>query len=325
MAVITNLDVILGAKTTNLDSGLDRSVAKVRKAKGELSFGSAVGKQLADPINDAFDSMIPGANRAREAFGSVTSSVVGMGPAGIAAGGALAGAFVAAAASAAAFNVVVNGTREAFDRIDQTSDQAKKLGMTFNELVVARRALGESSGLADGDIDSAMLKLQLNLAEAATGSGDLFEKLQHIGVDAAELLKMGPIQQMGVLSKATQELKNPTDQLNLAFELFGRSGTALVTSLREGPQHIADMERHAKAFALSLSESQAEQVGAMNNAWKRLEDVATGAFNVIAVEAAPVLTSIYEEAYAILEPIGGWQFAVSSAVDNMAMFCRWAV
>jgi hypothetical protein len=252
------------------------------------------------------------------AAGQAASSSLGIssiGVAGVAAGAAvLVGGIVAV-------GMAWHNVSEEMKRIDEISDSANKLGMTFRDLSNMRLSIGESSGLDAGTIDSAMQRMQVGLAEASSKqSGDLFDKLAASGLNAAQLLKQGPAKAMEEIAAKTQALQSPTDQLLLAYELFGKQGAAIVSSLRDGPGAMQEMAAYADRVGMNLSQAQAEQVGAANDAWDRMGMVATGAWRQIAAEASPVLTVIYES---IAE--GTSQFSVylqylPAIIDGGAMF-----
>ena len=294
MSVIENLDIVLGAKTQQLDRALLNEVKNVDKFRGKINGGDAPVLRLFKSGASDVAKAIPGVGQVTSSVSSLASSLSGAaaaaGPVGIA---------IAAGAAVALGGVVALGfawhnVSEEMKRIDEISDSAQKLGMTFRDLSNVRLSLSETSGLDQGAIDNAMQRMQVGLADASSKqSGDLFDKLAASGLDAGELLKMGPAKALEEISAKTRDLKNPTDQLVLAYELFGKQGAALVTSLREGPDAMRSMADFADKVGMNLTQAQAEGVGAANDAWGRLEMVATGAWRQISAEAAPVLEVIY--------------------------------
>lgn len=298
MAVISNLDIVLGAKTDKLDSGLDRGRGKVQswtqQVQGEFS-------KLA--------SAIPGG----DAVMGFASKLKGLGPV---AGGAVAGV-AAIGAAAAAGAIAVRGVNEQLKEIDNTGDAAKRLGISFNDLVVSRMALGRSSGLDEGTIDTSLQKMQMNLLKARDDGGALNDQLKSLGLDAGKLLEAGPVEALKQVSAAAQGMSEPIDQSKLAFDLFGKAGVGLVTALRDGPEAIEEMERRAKELGLTLSQTQVEQVGAANDAWDDMLLIATGVFRQIAVEVAPVMTAIITAVSETAKGFGGWEVMLPGIVDSV--------
>ncbi len=219
---------------------------------------------------------------------SLASGIGIAGAAGIATGVGL------AIAGVAALGVAWHYTAEEMKLIDEVNDSARKLNMTFSDLSNTRFSFAESSGMDPASIDAAVSKMTLHLAEANTSqTGSLFDALTASGLNAGKLLKMGPAKALEEISKRTLEMKNPTDQLVLSYELFGKAGAAMVVGLREGPEHLKDMAAWSDKTRVNLTQGQAEGVDSMNDEWSRLGMVATGLWRQVSAEAAPVLEVIY--------------------------------
>lgn len=213
---------------------------------------------------------------------------------GIAGAAGIAAGVGVAIAGVAALGVAWHYTSEEMKRIDEVNDSARKLIMTFSELSNTRFSFAESTGMDPASIDAAVSKMTLNLAEANTSqTGSLFDSLSASGLNAGKLLEMGPAKALEEISKRTLEMKNPTDQLVLSYELFGKAGASMVVGLREGPEHLKEMAAWSDKTRVNLTQGQAEGVDSMNDAWGRLGMVATGLWRQVSAEAAPVLEVIY--------------------------------
>ncbi len=287
----------------------------------------ARGPQLALPAPkpdfiDADFTFTPHATKAAAEIGQVANAA---NAAKLAGAGMSVGMVAGLGAVAAAAGVVVAGfmaVSHAVEQvnvqrkvIDDMSDRAKSLGMTFSELNTLDLSLAETSGLDASAIEASMQKLQVKLAEAAAGDGNARKLFEKMGLDAADLIAAGPLKAMEQLSEATQGM-NDAEQLRLSVELFGKSGAMLVNSLREGPEALREMERFAQQIGLALSEAQAEQVGAANDAWNRVNMIATGTWRQIAAEASPVLKVIADEVLGIGVGFSYWHMGLPLMVDS---------
>lgn len=282
---------------------------------------SAEGSKFAGLANLA--NQIPVVQNASGAISNLTSTFAGLGPAALAAGAALAGigisiAAVIAGAKAAqyAFSQMLAEAKV----IDEIGDSAKKLGLRFNDLVILRKSFAETSGLDESLIGNSLQRMQIGLVEAARGGGDLYKQLRALGLDAKELINMGPVQALQTLASKTQQMQDKTSQLALAYELFGKQGAQLVLSLREGSAPIESMAKHARQFGLLLNQVQVEQVGSMNDSFGRLGDVTTGIFRQAAAEFAPALTVAANEAASLLNSIKAISPFIPELVNAMARF-----
>jgi hypothetical protein len=207
------------------------------------------------------------------------------------------------------------------EEIDNVTDAAKKLGMTFKELEKIRFTNKIAGGMDVESTDKTMQKMMLHLADAATtGEGPVRDKLAALGLDAGRLLQSGPVEAIKQISAKTSELKNPTDQLVIAYELFGKAGTGMVETLRGGPAEIDKMTELAEELGLTLTQAQSEQVGAANDAWDAVEMIATGVYRQIAAEVAPVMQMIAESILGAGKEFNGWQDYLVPIIDNATYF-----
>lgn len=282
---------------------------------------SAEGSKFAGLSNIA--NQIPVIQNASGAIGNLTSTFSGLGPAALAAGAALAGigiSIAAVIAGAKAAQFAFSQMLAEAKTIDEIGDSAKKLGLQFNDLVILRKSFAETSGLDESLIGNSLQRMQIGLVEAARGGGDLYKQLRALGLDAKELINMGPVQALQTLAAKTQQMQDKTSQLALAYELFGKQGAQLVLSLREGAAPIADMAKHARQFGLLLNQVQVEQVGAMNDSFGRLGDASSGIFRQAAAEFAPALTVAANEAAKLLSSIQAISPFLPGLVNEMARF-----
>lgn len=290
MAVIQNLDIVLGAKTEKLDKGLSASTKDVAKFKSDLM------------------QKLPGSNF----VSGISGTLAKVGPVGLAAAGAVAAIGTAAAATA----ITVAKVREQMGAIDVIAKQASSLGTTFRDISAFTFAAGEAGVTEEGAVKS-LQKMQLNLTEAASKGGALEDRLNALGTNSAALLEAGPIEATKQISSIIAGMKNPADQLSLSFKLYGREGVNLVNLLKGGPEAIEDSVTVADRLGLTLADAQSKQVEAANDAWGRVELIATGVFRQIAAEVSPVITVIAQSISGTADGFAGWQTVLPSIVDNL--------
>lgn len=290
MAVISELDILLRAKVDKLPTDFKTGKDTAAKFKNEIEAMNSGGGGLA--------TMFTGALPVAAAVGASTLVI----KEGI----------DLAVHSATKFAEAVHSTML---EIDATSDQSKRLGADFGELVLLRKSIGDTSGMESDAVDASLQRMQMNLYEAASGTGELHDMLAALGVDAGELINQGPRAQLEALSEAAQRAKNPADQLKLAYEAFGKQGAGMVESLREGKGAIDDMDSHLERVGMKLENYQAEQVGSAMDAWGRVGDVATGVLMQISSEISPHITVFGDEAYRASTALVKWDAPVSNTVD----------
>lgn len=224
----------------------------------------------------------------------------------------------AMAAAAATAYKAVGEVREAMTRIDDLTDAANRLGVTFTELRGLRLSLGESTGLDSSSIDSAIAKLQVNLGQAAEeGSGKAFEALQRLGLSAGDLLAAGPQRSIEMLAEKISQVEDRSMQLQLSFDILGKSGIAIAAALRESPGSLEEAARWAREN-LDLTEQQVNQVGSANDAWDRMTAAITNIFELIGAEVAPLIQLIAEDVTAFVGELGGAENATQGLTEAAA-------
>jgi hypothetical protein len=290
VAVIQYLDIILGARTSKLDNGLDRSKKGVKDLRSDLAKRLPGGGFISNAVS-SFRSMHPAALLAAVGVAGITAAVTGA-------------------------TIALSKIHDEMGTIDEIAKSAAQANVTFRELAGFRLAVGESSGLDESAADKALVKLQLRLREAERTGNELDQMLADIGLNSGELLRRGPLDAMRQLAVATQDMQDPAAQLELAFRLFEEEGSKLVNTLRGGPEALAESIGFADQW-LSLTQAQAKQVENSNDAWGRVNALATGMWRQIAAEAAPVLEVIADEILAFADGFGGTQEIIPTIVDGM--------
>jgi hypothetical protein len=269
---------------------------------------------LRDAARDLSSSM-PGVSQATSAFAAAGGGV---------AAGALAAGLGAVIVAGAGVAYTMHQISEQSREIDTITDSASKLGMTFRELGTLRLSLSQTSGLDEGSIDNALQRMTVGLHEANTKqSGAVFDSLQAMGLDAGELLKRGPVEALKEIMAHTQELQSPTDQLVVAYELFGKQGAALVSSLRDGPEELERMAQWAEQTGMNLSQAQAEGVGAANDAWEEMQMITTGMFRQMSAELAPVFQVLAEYIKDGSGEFSAIKDSFPAIIDMTAQFAGW--
>jgi hypothetical protein len=142
----------------------------------------------------------------------------------------------------------------------------------------------------------AMQKFQIGIVEAQqSGSGASFDALAALGINPDELSGMSQSQQFARIADSMQGVATHAERLKLAFDLFGKAGVDLVSSLEEGGDKLREMEEFAKRVGMNLSDVQVEGIGAANDAMDRLSMATQGWLSQIAAGSASGLEAIADD------------------------------
>lgn len=225
--------------------------------------------------------------------------------------------FAALAAGAATAVIAIRGVYDELDRIADKADVANKLAISFTELRGLEFSLGELTGLDSGTIDTALQKLLVGLDEARSGSGKTKEALDRLGLDAGALLQAGPVEALKQIAEATRQIGDPTAQLAIAYDLFGKGAAGLVGALRGGADAIEESYNFAAKW-LGLSDAQVAAAAEASDQWARVGVIFEGLVQLGAAELAPLFKIFSEEFLAAANEIGGMQSAMRGFVDGLA-------
>lgn len=321
------------AITDSLMTGEERHIQNLREMRQLLNQNAISQETYNRAIERSRDQNLPGRPGAgtgvRNAAMNLASSMPGVNDAvsafamsggGAAAMGLAAGLGAVVAAGAGVIHVT-NQVRAMNTHIDETAKAAEKLGMNFNELNTLRLGLAESSGLDAASVDNAMQKMMLGINTAAVDqSGAVFDTLNALGLEAGELLKRGPVAAMEQIMDATQGLKNPTDQLAVAYDLFGKQGASLVLSLRAGKESLQDMQGWLEQTGNTLTTAQTEGIQIANDQWARMQMITQGLYTQLAAEVAPVIQVIAETVMAGSNEFSLMKDYIRPVIDNTVYF-----
>jgi hypothetical protein len=186
------------------------------------------------------------------------------------AGGVFRGALSANILFAAANGMMrfASETIEAADAIERVADRTGIAAEAVQELEYVAK---QSSNTID-QVTTAISQMQNRLGEGNKGAVGAVKAL---GLNLEDLLKLTPDKQFEEIAKAIAKVEDPTRRTQLAMDLFGRSGAAILPTL------IADMEK-LRAEAPKMSNEAVAALNAVGDALMRLGASAkTGVVNAI--------------------------------------------
>lgn len=214
--------------------------------------------------------------------GGMISSLAGgtaIGGAGLAVAG-LGGGAVAAGGLAFAAAVRVSEEMDAINR------QAKQLGVTTTALQELQYAAQTSTGLSGEDMYTALQDQAERISEAAMlGTGEAVDVLAALNLDAAELNKLSPDEQMMKIAEAMEKVDNQNDKQQLAIKMWSDTGAKLVNIVGSAKE----LQR-LRDDADIIPESAIKNAEAFNKAFISLKGTIGAAFAAVMGPALPWFT-----------------------------------
>lgn len=201
--------------------------------------------------------------------------------------------------------------------IDQTAKFADNIGIQTSALTELRHAAA-LSGVANKDLDKSLENMTRRTADAAfKGTGPLADTLKALQINAQDLNKLKPDEQLGVMADALVGIESQSERTRIAYELFGKSGIGMLKLMEGGSESIDSMRESAVELGLSLNRIDANKVEIANDAVTGAESVWSSFSQNLAIEAAPVIGSLADLFLENAKQAGGMGSYAAEAVGTM--------
>ncbi len=138
----------------------------------------------------------------------------------------------AAIAGAFAVRAIVNFGVSLLKAADDADNLSKRLGIGV-ESVQSLTRVAKESGLAMGDFEAAILRLQRSQADAQTGSKELQKAFGAMGISMDEIGRLNTEQLFDRVSQALRDNAGNADVVSAAYDILGRSGGRLVSTMQD--------------------------------------------------------------------------------------------
>lgn len=193
-----------------------------------------------------------------------------------------------AAAGAALGSVLV---KKSLASIDSMAKLARQLGTTTESLGVMERA-AVLSGTSLSELQRPAIRMNQVLGEAARGAGTGAKALELLNLRAEDLMALPFDKRLQVIAQRMQEMNLNAQQQSDIMAQLGDSRGRLFNLMEDGAAVLQRATREATAFGLAVSDVDAAQIEAANDALSTIGAVITGIGNRIAVFLAPLLEKI---------------------------------
>jgi len=173
---------------------------------------------------------------------------------------------IAAAAMATFVAKAVHDWADAGDALDKMTDRT---GVAVDKLAELDYIL-KLSGSSLDDFEKANKKLSKTIYDADYGLETYVRTFEALGLDVKELMKMSPEEQFWAVANALAAVESKTQQIQLAQEVFGKAGTAILPMLAGGSEGILAMQQEFAEFGYQWTKDATEAAAALNDASQQL-------------------------------------------------------
>ena len=294
------------AELNNLNNKLDENKEKIEESGKETGNLGDVVSGLADK----FEIRLPeGMQKSMNSMGSLNTASV-----------KAAGGFAAMVlAIEKAEKALISMTKESAAFADNIITLSMQTGQTTEQL----QEFSYATELIDVSVDtlqSSLTKLTNNMQDTMNGTGNAKASFEALGVSVTDA--DGNMRSANDVFYETidalGEVKNETERDAMAMDIFGRSAQDLNPLIIQGSETLKGYAQEAHNVGYVLDEEALSALGAVDDAYQRLQKTQEGVKNQMATEFAPYLEEFYTKE-ATLVKNWGTAIANSGVVDAFGM------
>ena len=281
------------ADLNNLNNQFDENKKKIEESGKEMGnlgdvvngLTSKLGIQLPDSMKSSMNAM-----------GSLDASSL-----------ALAGGFAAvAAAIVKAEKAMISMTKESAAFADNIITLSMQTGQSTQQL----QEFAYASELIDVSVDTlqgSLTKLTNNMQDTMNGTGNAKASFDELGVSVTNAVDGSMRSANDVFYEtidALGQVKNETERDAMAMDIFGRSAQDLNPLIIQGSKTLKAYADEAHNMGYVLDDEALSALGAVDDAYQRLQKTQEGVKNQLAAEFAPYLEEFYGDATQGVKDLG---------------------
>lgn len=233
---------------------------------------------------------------------------------------ALAGGFAAVAASIVkAEKAMISMTKESAASADNIITLSMQTGQSTQQL----QEFAYASELIDVSVDTlqgSLTKLTNNMQDTMNGTGNAKASFEALGVSVtnADGSMRSANDVFYETIDALGQVKNETERDAMSMDIFGRSAQDLNPLIIQGSQTLKAYADEAHNVGYVLDDEALSALGAVDDAYQRLQNTQEGVKNQLSAEFAPYLEEFYGDVTTMVKD-GGKALKDSGIVDSFGM------
>lgn len=280
------------ADLNNLNNQFDENKKKIEESGKEMG-------NLGDVVNGLTQKLsiqLPdGMKSSMNAMGSLDASSL-----------ALAGAFAAVAAAIVKVEkAMISMTKESASFADNIITLSMQTGQTTDQL----QEFSYATELIDVSVDTlqgSLRKLTNNMQDTMNGTGNAQASFEALGISVtnADGSMRSANDVFYETIDALGKVKNETERDAMSMDIFGRSAQDLNPLIIQGSDTLKAYAEEAHNVGYVLDNDALSALGAVDDAYQRLQKTQEGVKNQLAVEFAPYLEEFYGDATQGVKDLG---------------------
>jgi hypothetical protein len=170
-------------------------------------------------------------------------------------------------------------------------DMSQRTGVAASEL----SSLGFAAKMTDTSLEAvqgSLVKMQKFLGEVSDGTAAAVDTLDRLGITTQQLEGLTPDQQFKAFAEAISKVEDPTQKMNAAMGVFGKSAAEILPLLNEGASGIEAFQKEAERLGLVMSDDMATSAAQAADSIDALLLVANATAVRFGAALAPAITAV---------------------------------
>jgi DNA-binding phage protein len=225
--------------------------------------------------------------------------------------GVVAAGMVAAGAALAAF------TRASMDNIDALSKQARVAGVSVAQFQ-AMALVAEEAGVSSETLSKSLVKMQDNIVSLGRGGAEQARAFGSLGLSFRQIGDLKADEQFAAIAGQIDAISDPTQEVAAALDIFGKSGAEVLLMMSGYKSAVAEAAAYQREFGIAVSDVDAQNIEAANDAMGRISVAIGGIGNQLAVTFAPGIEAVSIGLQALIKDLTSTQTALEETLGGEA-------
>jgi hypothetical protein len=178
--------------------------------------------------------------------------------------------------------------------IDKIAKSARALNLELDELMGLQFAFGLGAGLDADQTTQLLVEVTKRSSEASKGIGESMLAFKELNLEASELARLSPDEQLFKIADAMQDVELRSDRLRIAGKLFGEEQGKAFIALEGGADGLRDAISRSEQLGIGLTDADAKRVEDLNDAMASVAMSFAAVSRMFTVEAADDLKEVVD-------------------------------
>lgn len=225
--------------------------------------------------------------------------------------GVVAAGMVTAGAALAAF------TRASMDNIDALSKQARVAGVSVAQFQ-AMALVAEEAGVSSETLSKSLVKMQDNIVSLGRGGAEQARAFGNLGLSFRQIADLKANEQFAAIAAKIDAIADPTQKVAAALDIFGKSGAETLLMMSGYKTAVAEATAYQREFGIAVSDVDAQNIEAANDAMGRIGVAIGGIGNQLAVTFAPGIEAVSLGLQALIKDLTSTQTVLEDTLGGKA-------